>query len=116
MDFIVQNNGDFTSGEDFAVYTKTWAEGYTGRKNGWLKTLETNMDEIKSRGEGSSYYPACGADDAEANCATKALVLAALYAGSDRDTYLDKVEGAVPEQSTGRGCINQLWKDDLGSS
>ncbi|KAL7553626.1 hypothetical protein ACHAWF_016934 [Thalassiosira exigua] len=94
LDFLVQNNCEFTTGNDFAVYTKTWAEGYSGRKNGWLNTLETNMDEIKSKG-GTSYYPSCGADNAEANCATKPLMLAALYAGSDRETYLNKVEEAV---------------------
>ncbi len=93
-DYVEGNGLEFTDGEGFARSLHRWVKSYSGRKNGCSKQFESNMDDLLGKGGASAHcFPACGANDAEANSLWKVPLLAARY--SRAPDYLSKVSQAV---------------------
>jgi hypothetical protein len=90
----LEGNGlELGDGEAFARSLHLWVKGYSGRKNGCSKQFEANMDELSKGGATARCFPACGANDSEANALWKVPLLAARY--SRAPDYLSKVAQAV---------------------
>ncbi|GBG34391.1 Crystallin J1A [Hondaea fermentalgiana] len=92
IDYMSEKNGNFESGEDFAKSLFEWAQNYKGRKNHATKAFEENVLQLEKDGA-DAWYPACGADDAEANAFWKSVIVTARYA--DSPECKEKVEQAI---------------------
>lgn len=92
IEYINKCHGNFESGEGFARSLFEWAEAYSGRKNHATKLFEENVQQLKKEGQ-TSWYPDCGADDAQANAFWKTIVTMTRYVGAKE--YQEKVEEAI---------------------
>jgi len=93
MSYMQSENGDFKDANGFAESLYAWAKDYSGRKNHCTKGFEEQMDKLTKEGA-TSFYPGCGADDAQANAFWKVPLLVCRYR-NDEAALLDNVEKAV---------------------
>jgi len=86
LNHLVKNQGDFASPESFADDLLQWAETNGGRLNHCSK-------QFAERRKAGAKFPACGADDYQANALIKGVLLGVRYCGLPE--LPEKVEQAI---------------------
>eukprot|EP00924_Labyrinthula_sp_SR-Ha-C_P009702 snap_masked-scaffold_22-processed-gene-3.15-mRNA-1 protein AED:1.00 eAED:1.00 QI:0/-1/0/0/-1/1/1/0/377 len=94
LEYLKSTGGKYEGGESLARFQFDWFNAYTGRKDHPTKTMEDNIKKFKEEKK-VSFYPDCGADDAQTYFAFKIPQIFLKFGGEDEARYSEIVEESI---------------------